>query len=103
LAIVCKLVHQQQNLVFKWKQKKNKQNLGEGACNPSYSGGINQRDWSLTQPQANISWDPLWKIPKTKRAGRVAQELKQVWDPEFKSQHLATTKKSGGKEDGHGS
>jgi hypothetical protein len=40
-----------------------------GAYNPSYSGGQDQEDLSLSSklPQANCSGDPVSKIPITKK------------------------------------
>jgi hypothetical protein len=50
--------------------------------NPSYSGGRDQEDQGSKPAQANSLWDPILKIPNTKRAGRVAQGE----GPEFKPQ-----------------
>jgi hypothetical protein len=50
------------------------------SCNPSYSEGRNQEDFSLKPAPANSSQNPIWKIPNTKRAGGVAQGV----GPEFK-------------------
>jgi hypothetical protein len=53
------------------------------ACNPSYSGGRDQKDQGLKPAQTNSSWDPISKKPNTKKTGRVAQGV----DPEFKPQY----------------
>jgi hypothetical protein len=45
------------------------------ACNPSYSGGRDQKDHGLKPAQANSSQDPILKKTFTKRAGRVAQDV----------------------------
>jgi hypothetical protein len=37
------------------------------ACNPSYSGGRDQRDCSLKPAQAHSSQDPILKKPITKK------------------------------------
>jgi hypothetical protein len=37
------------------------------ACNPSYSGGRDQKDHGLKLAWANSSWDPLLKKPFTKK------------------------------------
>jgi hypothetical protein len=58
-------------------------------CNPSYSGGRDQEDHSLTQAQANSSRDPISKIPNTKRAGGVAQDV----GPKFKPQYCKRKKR----------
>jgi hypothetical protein len=50
------------------------------ACNPSYSGGRDQKDRGLKPAQANRSLDPILKNPSEKRAGGVAQGV----GPEFK-------------------
>jgi hypothetical protein len=42
-------------------------------CNPSYSGGRDQEDYSSKPAWANSLRDPISKIPITKRAGGVAQ------------------------------
>jgi hypothetical protein len=43
--------------------------------NPCYSEGRDQEDHGLRPAQANVSWNPILKIPTRKRADRVAQ----VW------------------------
>jgi hypothetical protein len=54
------------------------------ACNPSYTGGRDQEDYSLKPAKANRSQDPiLKKKPSQKRAGRVTQDV----GPEFKPQY----------------
>jgi hypothetical protein len=50
------------------------------AFNPSYSGGRAQEDHGSKSAQANSSWDPILKIPITKRAIGMAQGE----GPEFK-------------------
>jgi hypothetical protein len=52
-------------------------------CNPSYSGGRNEEDPSSKPDWENSSWDPISKIPNTRRAGGVAQGV----GPEFKPQY----------------
>jgi hypothetical protein len=37
------------------------------ACNPSYSGGREQKDHSSRTVQTNSSGDPILKIPNTKK------------------------------------
>jgi hypothetical protein len=59
------------------------------ACNPSYSGGRDQEDYSLKPAWANSLRDPISKISTTKRTGRVAQGE----DPEFKPQYSLKKKK----------
>jgi hypothetical protein len=39
------------------------------SCNPSYSGGRDQVDYSLKPAQANSLKDPISKIPNKKMAG----------------------------------
>jgi hypothetical protein len=36
-------------------------------CNPSYSGGRDQRASGSKSSQANSSGDPIWNIPNTKK------------------------------------
>jgi hypothetical protein len=50
--------------------------------NPSYSGGRDQGDHSSKLALANISQDPMPKIPNAKRTFAVAQGI----DPEFKKE-----------------
>jgi hypothetical protein len=50
------------------------------AWNPRYSGGRDQEDHSLKPAQANSLWEPISKIPVTKRAGGMAHSE----GPEFK-------------------
>jgi hypothetical protein len=50
------------------------------ACDPSYSGGRDQKDFSSKPAQANRPWHPISKHPSEKRAGGVAQGI----GPEFK-------------------
>jgi hypothetical protein len=52
-------------------------------CNPSYSGGRDQEDWSSKPAQANSFRDLILKKPFTKRAGGVAQGV----GPKFKPQY----------------
>jgi hypothetical protein len=59
------------------------------ACNPSYSGGSDQEDHSLKPAQANGLWDSIAKIPITKGAGGVAEDV----EPEFKPQYHKKKKK----------
>jgi hypothetical protein len=57
------------------------------ACNPSYSGGGDQKDGGLKPAQANSSRDPISKHLITKNwARRVAQGE----SPEFKPQYRKT-------------
>jgi hypothetical protein len=59
--------------------------------NPSYLGGRDQR---LKPAPANSSWDPILKIPITKRVGRVTQGK----GPEFKPAPVLEKKTQGGAE-----
>jgi hypothetical protein len=53
-------------------------------CNPSYSGGTDQEDYSLKPALANSSWDTILKRKKSqKRADGVVQDV----GPEFKPQY----------------
>jgi hypothetical protein len=58
------------------------------ACNPSYSGGRDQEDHGWKPAQANLR-NLIWKIPITKRTGRVLQDK----GPEFKLQYSKKEKK----------
>jgi hypothetical protein len=40
------------------------------ACNPNYAGSISKRITEQGQAWAKM-WNPIWKIPKAKRAGGV--------------------------------
>jgi hypothetical protein len=42
-------------------------------CHPSYSGGRDQEDRSSKPAPVNSLWDPILKIPMTKKVGRMAQ------------------------------
>jgi hypothetical protein len=53
------------------------------SCNPSYLGGRDQEDCSLTPAQANSLGEPILKNPLQKRADGVAQGV----GPEFKPQY----------------
>jgi hypothetical protein len=53
------------------------------SCNPIYSGGRDQEDRVSKPAQANSLWDPIQKIPITKRTGGAAQGE----GAEFKPQH----------------
>jgi hypothetical protein len=68
-------------LAFAWLDLKTKVSwdLVAHNCDPSYSGGRAQKDHSSKPAQANSSRDPILKIPNTKRAGGVAQDV----GPEF--------------------
>jgi hypothetical protein len=43
------------------------------ACNPNYLGGRNQENQGSKPDQANSSWDPVLRIPITKKGWWVAQ------------------------------
>jgi hypothetical protein len=59
-------------------------------CNSSYSGGRDKEDHGSKPAKPNSSQNPILKIPNTKRAGEVAQDV----GPEFKCQyHKQTNKK----------
>jgi hypothetical protein len=58
------------------------------ACNPSYSGGTDQKDYSSKTAQTNSSWDPISKKTLPRRADRVAQGV----HPEFKPQYCKKKK-----------
>jgi hypothetical protein len=63
------------------KKKRSRWAPAAHAYNPSYSGGRDQADRSSSKPSpANSSRDPISKIPNTKRAGGVTQDV----GPEFK-------------------
>jgi hypothetical protein len=51
------------------------------SCNPSYLGGRDQEDHGSKPVQANSSWDPISKIPNTKRADGVAQGVGTEFKP----------------------
>jgi hypothetical protein len=53
-------------------------------CNPRYSGGRNQENHGLKPAWANSSWDPVLKIPNTKRAGGGAQGAGPEFKPRYK-------------------
>jgi hypothetical protein len=47
-------------------------------CNPSYSGGRNQKDYGQSQPEENSLQDPILKISNTKHdwwSGQVVEFL----------------------------
>jgi hypothetical protein len=73
------------------------------ACNLSYSGGRDQKI-SSKPAQANSLQDPILKITNTKRAGGVAQVVKNLPSKCVKSQvqNFSTTKKKKKKEDDDG-
>jgi hypothetical protein len=52
-------------------------------CNPSYSGGRDPEDCGLKSSWANSSWEPISKIPNTKRAGGVAQGVGSEFKPHY--------------------
>jgi hypothetical protein len=59
-------------------------------CNPSYSGGSDQKDHCLKPAQANSSQNPIWKYSKQTRAGGAAQVApppRQAWSPELKPEY----------------
>jgi hypothetical protein len=53
------------------------------ACNPSYSGGRDQKNHGSKPTRANSFGDPISKTSNTKRAGGVAQGV----GPEFKPRY----------------
>jgi hypothetical protein len=53
------------------------------AYHPSYSGNVNKK--MAVQGGPEHKRDPMWKIPKVKRAGVMAQVAEKVQCPEFKS------------------
>jgi hypothetical protein len=59
------------------------------AYNPGYSGGRDQEDRCSKPVQANSLWDPILRIPNTKRAGGVAQGV----GPGFKPLYCKKKKK----------
>jgi hypothetical protein len=59
-------------------------------CNPSYSGGRDQEDRGSKPAQANSSWDPISKIPNTKRAGGVAQGVCSEFKPWYHKKMVIT-------------
>jgi hypothetical protein len=75
-----------------WSVQKLSKEPGAGrhACNPRYSGGRNQEDRGSKPTRANSLWDPISKIPTTKRAGGVAQGI----GPEFKYCKKSKTKET---------
>jgi hypothetical protein len=52
-------------------------------CNPSYSGGREQKDHSSKPAQGIHSWDPISEKPFSKKDGGVVQGV----GPEFKSKY----------------
>jgi hypothetical protein len=59
------------------------------ACDPSYSGGGDQKDHYLKPAQANSLQAPILNIPITKKTSGVAQDE----GPEFKPQYRKERKK----------
>jgi hypothetical protein len=62
-------------------------------CNPSYSGGRDQDDYSSKPAQANISRDPISKIPNANRAGGVAQGVSPAFKPWYHKNKTKTKAK----------
>jgi hypothetical protein len=64
-------------LIYQMVQKKKTMHRNQvpvaHTCNPSYSGGRDQKDLSSKPAQANNSWDPILKNLQKNRAGGVAQ------------------------------
>jgi hypothetical protein len=53
--------------IYHYHKTINSQVLVTHACNPSYSGGRNQKDCGSKPVQANSSQDPISKKPFTKK------------------------------------
>jgi hypothetical protein len=60
-----------------------------GACNGSNSGGRDQEGQGPKTAHANSSWDPISKIPITKKGCRVSEGV----GPEFKPHYSKKKKK----------
>jgi hypothetical protein len=52
------------------------------ACNPSFSGGTDQEDYSSKPAEANSSRDPILKKAIKKRAGGMAQGVGSEFKPQ---------------------
>jgi hypothetical protein len=63
------------------------------ACNPIYSGGRDQEDGSSEPAWVTSSWEPISKIPNTKGAGGVAQDMGPKFKPQYRKKPKQTTKK----------
>jgi hypothetical protein len=60
------------------------------ACKPSYSGGRDQ-EYGLKPAQENSLWDPISKMPSSKKSVGGAGRVAQIVGPEFKPQYHTHT------------
>jgi hypothetical protein len=71
-------------------------------CNPSYSGGRDQEDYSSKPAQANNSWECISKIPMRKMGWQNGSSGRapawQAWGPLFKPHYHLKKKKKKRKE-----
>jgi hypothetical protein len=65
------------------------------ACNPSFSGGTDQEDYSSKPAEANSSRDPILKKAIRKRAGGMAQGVGSEFKPQNQKPKTKTKKPPG--------